>query len=265
MKLSLSFFTRLVLLFLLFMLGLILTGGMQFLVMRLTDNAVAATRITMVMQDLLAFILPALITAMLITRLPADFLQLRKGPGAWPMVLFAGGLIVGLPLIEWTNALCEQLPWPQSVLDLEAAAESAAAAVIGPPTGANPLVAILIVGVLTGVAEELFFRGALQRILATRPMSVHAAVWLTAVIFSLMHGQPVGFVARTLLGAWFGYAAALTGSLWTAVILHALNNSLAVGAELLHFDPSPSTITAAASAIAVAAVIVLLRRRLSRG
>lgn len=264
MKLSLSFFTRLVLLFLLFMLGLILTGAMQFLVMRLTDDAVAAARITMVMQDLLAFILPALIAAMMITRLPADFLQLRKGPGAWPMALFAAGLIFGLPLIEWINSLCEQLPWPRSVLDLEAAAEAAAATVIGPPSGANPLVAILIVGVLTGVAEELFFRGALQRILATRPMSIHAAVWLTAIIFSLMHGQPVGFVARTLLGAWFGYAVALTGSLWTGVILHALNNSLAVGAELLHVDMTSSAMTAAASAIAVAAVLMLLRRRLSQ-
>lgn len=49
-----------------------------------------------------------------------------------------------------------------------------------------------------------------------------------------MHGQMVGFIPRTLLGAFFGYAMTWTGSLWTAIACHALNNALALTLLILN-------------------------------
>lgn len=260
MKLSLTFSTRLVLLFLLLILGMVLTGAFQFLLSRLTSDAVAATRIAIVVQDLLGFIIPALVTALLITRLPADFLLLRRAPGWAPLGWAAVALIAALPLIDGLNHLCEQQPWPQAVLDLEAQANAAAETVMGPHTGANLALSILIIGLLTGLAEELFFRGALQQIFITRPMPLHLAVWLAAFIFALMHGQMVGLLPRMLLGALFGYAAIYSGSLWTAVLLHALNNSIAVIGEWAGFTPEPSLwLSVASAAVAAAAFAAFCR------
>ncbi len=261
MKLSLSFGQRLALLFLLFVVGIILTSLVQVLAGRLTDNVVAATRIVFVIQDLLAFILPALITAMLITRLPADFLRLRTLPSGRMFLLAIVAIVVCQPAIDGVNRLCEALPWPQAILDLEATLAATTRSLIGPHDAANLLVSLLVMAVLTGLAEEIFFRGALQRLLETRPMSVHLAVWLAAVIFALMHGQPVGLLPRTLLGAMFGYLTVWSGSLWTAVVCHALNNGLAVWTQWAGIDFVSTPAVSVASAALTAAVIYLMCRR----
>lgn len=224
----LSFARRILLLFLLMILGLMLAGGLQHLLGMLSDNRVAVTRIGVVAQDLLAFILPAIIAALLITRLPAEFLLIKKWPDSRKLLLAIAGLCVMFPVVEAVNYLCRLIPWSQSVLALEQQAEANVALVCGPHTIPNLIVSILIVGMLTGLAEELFFRGALQQLLRTRPMNVHLAVWLAAIIFSLMHIQPVGFLPRAVLGAYFGYVSIWTGSLWTAVLCHALNNTIAI-------------------------------------
>lgn len=228
MKLSLSFGQRIILLLSLFVIGMVLTGGLSYLLNMLTANTLAVSRISVVAQELLAFILPALITALLLTRLPADFLHLRSLPSARKFWLCLGATIVIQPIVEGINRLCQLLPWPQAVLDFENAAQTEVMALIGPITPLNIIISLLIISVLTGLAEELFFRGALQNIFHSRPMSVHAAIWVTAAIFALMHGQMVGFIPRTLLGAFFGYAMVWTGSLWTAIACHALNNALAI-------------------------------------
>lgn len=228
MKLIQGFWQRLLLLIMLFVAGIILTGGIQYLLTAMSDKTIAVLRISVVCQNLLAFIIPAVLTAVLITRLPADFLKIRKLPPLKPFLICLGLTIAVQPLIEGVNWLSQQLPWPDEVLALEAQAEAAVKALIGAPTPGNIIISILIIGVLAGLGEELFFRGAMQNIFASHPMSAHLAIWLTAMIFSLMHGQMVGFVPRMLLGAGFGYAVRWTGSTWTAVCCHVLNNTLAV-------------------------------------
>ena len=99
---------------------------------------------------------------------------------------------------------------------------------LGEPSIGSLIISILIVGVLTGIGEELFFRGGLQNILRTCPMSPHLAIWITAVIFSAMHFQFYGFIPRVLLGAFFGYLAFWSKSIWLPIFAHTLNNSLVV-------------------------------------
>ncbi len=63
--------------------------------------------------------------------------------------------------------------------------------------------------------------------------------WLTIILTSLMwtalHVQ-YGFIVLTwlfLLGVIIGYARQKTGSIWTPIIMHAFNNTLA-SIEILH-------------------------------
>lgn len=228
MKLSLTFWQRIALLLMLFVVGAMLTGGIQALLGAISGKQLAIARITVVCQDLLVFILPALITALLLTRLPADFLCLRTLPRGRQLLLWLGATLVAQPIVEGIDLLCKKLPWPDAVLKLETLANDSVASLLGAPTVANIIISLLILSVLTGLSEELFFRGALQNIFRSRPMSAHLAIWLSAIVFSLMHFQPIGFVPRMLLGALFGYAALRTNSTWTAVACHALNNALAL-------------------------------------
>ena len=54
---------------------------------------------------------------------------------------------------------------------------------------------------------------------------------LGAVRFAVLHGDPVGMIARVELGALFGLLVLWTGSLWPAIAAHAANNL--IGAALL--------------------------------
>ncbi|MCM1310236.1 MAG: CPBP family intramembrane metalloprotease [Bacteroides sp.] len=252
------------LLFLLFVIGIALTGGLSALLVRLTDNSLAVVRITIVCQDLLAFVLPAVITALLITRLPADLLCLRTLPSAKMTGLTIATLLLSLPAIEGLNSLCEMLPWPQSVLDLEAAAEAASTAILGPHTGLNLAIALMIMSILTGLSEELFFRGAMQNILRSG-MGAHLAIWLTALIFAAMHGQAVGLLPRTLLGAFFGYVLLWSGSLWLPIICHVVNNALAVLTMWAGIDSvSTPALSVVSAALTAAGVYLMLRQSRSK-
>lgn len=92
--------------------------------------------------------------------------------------------------------------------------------------GRVPLWQLLILSaVLPAVCEEFFFRGALQITLVKATKNVHAGVWITAVLFALTHMQVYGMLPRLLLGGILGYLVLWTGSLWGAIIVHALYNA----------------------------------------
>jgi len=59
-------------------------------------------------------------------------------------------------------------------------------------------------------------------------MSIHMSIVLSALIFSTFHMQFLGFFPRFFLGIVLGYVFYWSGSLWASILLHFLNNALAV-------------------------------------
>lgn len=91
----------------------------------------------------------------------------------------------------------------------------------------------LIVALLAAVSEEMFFRGALQNIMLQR-FSPVASIIVVALLFSVMHGEMLSFLPRFLLGILFGYIVWKTGTLAITVLLHTINNTIALLAT--HYD-----------------------------
>jgi membrane protease YdiL (CAAX protease family) len=74
-----------------------------------------------------------------------------------------------------------------------------------------------------GVAEELFFRGFVLR--AFRPsMPAWLAVLLSSAMFGLIHLDPLQSPGAGLIGLYLGFVALIAGSLFPAMVAHALNN-----------------------------------------
>ena len=87
----------------------------------------------------------------------------------------------------------------------------------------SPWTLALIAGVALGLApffEELLFRGLLYRSLRPVLGPVPAAV-ATAALFALIHGNLSVFPGLLILGLGLALACELTGSLATAILLHA--------------------------------------------
>lgn len=271
---------------LLFCLMLLLLVVASMIILAVGDkftNPVAGLRICTVIQDLLVFIIPAIAVAMLSTRFPASLLAVDKLPDFRMTVLAIVALLLSLPamnlIIEWNQniSLPESLKSiEEQMRNMEQSAEASIKLLLGGSNIAGLIVNILIVGVLAGFSEELFFRGALQRLLTSGGIMPHLMIWVTAFIFSAFHLQFFGFVPRMLLGAFFGYLLWWSGSLWLPILLHSLNNSIVVIAEWVNENQvdatdinkigvsegtTPDIILVALSVLLTAAAIFLISRR----
>lgn len=237
-NLTLNFKSRLGLFICITLIGLIICSIFSMVALSIWGENTSAVRISTIIQDLILFIAPAIIISLFITRLPADFLLLRNKVSLTSIILTAFILILSVPMMNFIVHCNESIAFPDSlkgfeniIKSMEQKSQQSIDILLGfknNPSVINLIMSILIVGLLTGLSEELFFRGALQNLFHTRPMNIHYAIWITAVIFSAMHFQFYGFVPRVLIGAFFGYLAVWSGSLWLPVFAHALNNSLVV-------------------------------------
>lgn len=89
---------------------------------------------------------------------------------------------------------------------------------------------LLAVAVVPAIAEELFFRGALLRNLQLQ-YGRHTALWLTTLLFALMHGTPGGLPGHIVISLLLTLLAMHSGSLWAPVTVHLAYNLLPLQME----------------------------------
>lgn len=202
----------------------------------LANNQIGFLRISTILQDVLLFIFPAIATACVICRKPAELLSIMSTPNLKQVILVVAILFTAVPAMELVIRWNADIHFPEVLAGFEQTArnlEDKASALVTMMLSSNTSVMglilnILIIGVLAGFSEELLFRGCFQRLLTTGGVNPHTAIWIVAIIFSLFHFQIFGFVPRLLLGAYFGYLLLWTRSVWTPILAHVLNNSIYV-------------------------------------
>ena len=89
------------------------------------------------------------------------------------------------------------------------------------------IVSLFIVAVLPGVCEELLFRGFLLQGVRQKYSDISAIIFV-GVLFGVFHLDPYRFLPVSLLGVLFGYMVVRTGSLFTGMIAHTINNSISI-------------------------------------
>lgn len=90
------------------------------------------------------------------------------------------------------------------------------------------IVTFIGVGILVPISEELFFRGALYTWFRRR-FNFQVAVIVSSVLFGIAHFDSLGVVLSSLvMGLAIAVIFEYTRSLYTAIGIHMLNNSLAV-------------------------------------
>ena len=148
-------------------------------------------------------------------------------------------MIVSMPIMEWTAVWNQKMVLPEGLKWLEKwmkeSEQSAMKMTIQLLTVRNNwdfIVNLVMIAVLPAIGEELMFRGGVQRSINKMFENHHAAIWISAIIFSAIHIQFYGFLPRLLLGAGFGYLYYFSGSIWYAMLAHFLNNAYAVCAAL---------------------------------
>jgi membrane protease YdiL (CAAX protease family) len=211
-----------------------------------------ATLLAGVPASSLALIVIALVAA---GRPSSLTLRLRRGRivGRGLAVVVLGTLALSQAL-ESLTVLLGMGPGPA----LDWIARTMAAA---PPLGV--LLAVLVVGVLAPVGEELFFRGYLQTRLR-RAWRAGPAILVTAIAFGVIHGEPVHGVLAFGLGLYLGLLTERAESVVPAVVCHVANNSLSV--VLSAWMGSPESVGAnAVIVLASVPVVAAAIWRMGRG
>jgi membrane protease YdiL (CAAX protease family) len=96
----------------------------------------------------------------------------------------------------------------------------------------NPLGVLFLLVVVAPITEEPLFRGLiLQGFL--KQYTMRRSIVVSAVLFALMHLNPLQFPTAFVLGLLFGWWRVRTRSLWPCVWGHMLNNGLPVVIAML--------------------------------
>lgn len=233
-------------------------------------------------QDFSLFIIPSLLIARLMSGDMSAWMGFKRNPGFTSLALLLF-LIVFLTVVNtfiaWLNS---QMTFPVSwssveewMREKELLAGKYTVMLTSGETAPSLLTNIMVVALLPAVGEELFFRGVIQKMLGGFFRKGHAAIWITAFIFSAIHLQFYGFLPRLLLGAIFGYLFYWSGSVWLPIAAHFLNNVIPItiawragwdeGTAVTQEFARTNQPTVLLSAVAVIAILYLLRKELRSG
>jgi membrane protease YdiL (CAAX protease family) len=95
-------------------------------------------------------------------------------------------------------------------------------------TGFQEYLWIVNIVVIAPVFEELLFRGSYYRILNIR-YNVFLAALLSSLLFALLHRSGLTpFLGAFMKGLLLTYAYHKSGSVWTSIIIHSINNLTSV-------------------------------------
>ena len=190
------------------------------------------------LSSIMMFVVPPIVYYRVTrTRHPMESLGFRSVAKPWPLYIIIGValMFVSLPvtnqLTSWNEAMDLGGAFEKLEEYLKAMEEMAAATtekMLKVDTVGGLLLNLLVIALIPAVGEELTFRGVLQQGLTRGMRSPHLAIILSAAIFSFIHFQFYGFLPRMFLGILLGYMFYITGSLWTSITMHFVNNGTAV-------------------------------------
>ncbi len=150
------------------------------------------------------------------------------GPFAWPLRLGPGKIIwvslLGTLLVTLLGSYCAE--WVAHVMHRPVMVQEIIP-LIKYALSANPLAAFVTVVIIAPITEEIIFRGLIYGAFEKR-FRVTGAILASSAVFALVHLQVAYFIPIFCLGIVLGWARYKTGSLGLPILVHVLNNGIAL-------------------------------------
>ena len=180
------------------------------------------------------FLFPAVALNYMAKSYNFSFLYLNRGINGQKIIMIVVLVVISLPIINalmtWNQGL--HLPsymagTEEWMRDKEKQLTGITEIFMSTSSISGLFINLFIMAVLPAFGEEFIFRGILMKWF-NKSMSIHVAIVLSAFIFSAIHIQFLGFFPRFFMGIMMGYVFYWSGSLWASILLHFLNNGMAV-------------------------------------
>lgn len=184
---------------------------------------------------LLGLGLASLLLARMDSSRPSAVLRFST-PRPRALVLSVVGLVALQPLVVWLGHINSAIPIPEFIREMEEQQLELIRWII---QGEGSLMLnLMLVAVIPGICEELFFRGYIQH-RAERSWGIAWSIALSGIVFGLFHLRLTEALPLCALGLYMAYLVWSTGSIWVPIMVHFINNALALllaritGADML--------------------------------
>lgn len=142
-------------------------------------------------------------------------------------------MLAALPFVNWLTEVNTNIEIPFEKLEayfrtMHEQTESLMMTLVRADNFWGLLLNLFMIALIPAIGEELVFRGLIQDHFQAWFRNGHLAIFLTAVIFSLVHFQIYSFLPRFFLGIILGYMMYYGRSIWFPMIGHFVNNSMGV-------------------------------------
>ncbi|MCM1988959.1 CPBP family intramembrane glutamic endopeptidase [Oceanirhabdus seepicola] len=127
--------------------------------------------------------------------------------------------------------------------------------IVSSHTVSNPWVLILLTAVTPAIFEELIMRGIILD--GYRNKKIHIAAIMNGLIFGMMHLNTFQFVHTFISGIVMTYLVYITGSIFSSMLLHFINNSFPQWMNILS-GPAVSETAESTSASSVTSISTLI-------
>ena len=249
--------------------------GMVLTLFLARGNDIFLLKVGQGVSSLMMFVVPPIILYVFTRTQPIQALGFRKPVSGWLLLVGVVLMFVSLPLTNQLGTWNEKMNFGAAFERLESLLRQAedmagdlTERMLQVDTVWGLLFNLLVIALIPALGEELTFRGMLQQALVKGCKNAHVGIFLSAAIFSFIHFQFYGFLPRMFLGLLLGYMFYYSGSLWTSILMHFVNNGAAVvvayfeqrnqiSTSVEDFGATDSPIILVASLMATVLLIVL--------
>jgi uncharacterized protein len=191
-----------------------------------------AYKIMQVVNQVLGYFIPAIVTAAMITNRPTHLLGFTATP-RWSQVgvvilIFVVSLIFSGGLSYVNHHIPIPAHWKVMFDKWEADYISQVDKILNLKNTGDYVLALVIMGMLPAICEETLFRGGLQNFLVRATKRPWLSIIIVSLIFSAVHFSFYGFLYRLFLGIVLGLLFHYSGKLWLSILGHFLNNALVI-------------------------------------
>ncbi len=207
----------------------------------ITPGLIAQFKWAQLTSSVVSFVVPALLFGYYSSQQALEYIGIKKKTIPIIIVACIALLVVLTPFVNWMGELNAKLnfgSYQNSIVEMEKEYNRIINVFLQMKSTSDFLINILVMALLPALAEELFFRGALQTVVYRLSNTGWFSILISSLVFAMLHGTMFKILPIFVLGTVLGTVFYFTRNLWYSITIHFCNNALAV-ISVYYADKSP--------------------------
>ena len=194
------------------------------------------TRIIITFSQFMFILVPVIVLSIMQGNVFKETFRLKK-PDILVFILSVIGILVVQPFLQvylyLQNKLIFSIPFASEILksvkELFDSLEALTLKLVASHSVPEFIFVVFVIAITPAICEEFLFRGLILKNFERFATPVRAIIF-TGLIFALFHFHPFNIVPLAILGIYLTFITFYSGSLYTAIFVHFINNFFSAAA-----------------------------------